>query len=250
MNKCINVVGAVLVREGKILAAQRGKGRALAGMWEFPGGKIEANEKPEQALQRELKEELHIDARIGEWIETTEHAYDFGTVVLRTYYATLTGGDPELTEHAKIRWCTPAELKKLEWAPAHIPAVDKVCTSSTVFAGTQIGRDNAYGFLDQALPSDKVFHPALIVNSGENTMLAAILLELRRSRRFQFSVAFITTGALALLKQELLNYKGEGDGGDGLLLCASGVGARRWCGEDSFLFKVAGSAENYCSVVR
>lgn len=79
-----------------------------------------------------------------------------------------------------------------------------------VFTRTQIGRDNAFGFLDQTLNSDKVFNPGLIVNSEDNTMLAAILHELRRSHRFQFSVAFITTSALALLKQDLLDYQGEG----------------------------------------
>lgn len=124
--KRINVVGAVLLREGKILAAQRGEDMALAGMWEFPGGKIEAGESPEQALRRELEEELHIEAEIGEWVGTTEHTYDFGIVVLTTYYATLTGGEPELTEHSEIRWCTQAELKELEWAPADIPAVEKI----------------------------------------------------------------------------------------------------------------------------
>lgn len=244
MSRYINVVGAVLLRGGKILAAQRGEGRALAGMWEFPGGKIEAGETPEQALQRELKEELRIDAIIDDFIETTKHSYDFGTVVLTTYYATITnGGDPELTEHAQIRWCTPAELKELEWAPADVPVVNKISaktlesqaykynvsqpsngrsledhapgttggdTSGITFSRTPIGRDIAFGFLDQTLASDKVFHPALIMNSDDNTMLAAIRHELRRSHSFQFFVAFIATSALAHLKQDLLDYKGEG----------------------------------------
>ncbi|RIX36090.1 (deoxy)nucleoside triphosphate pyrophosphohydrolase [Corynebacterium falsenii] len=124
--KRINVVGAVLLRDGTILAAQRGTDMSLSGLWEFPGGKIEKGETPEEALARELEEELHITAQIGDKIETTEHEYDFGIVILTTFYASLDSGEPELTEHAQVRWCTPEELETLEWAPADVPAVKKI----------------------------------------------------------------------------------------------------------------------------
>ena len=131
MKKQIKVVGAVIVDKGKILAAQRGENMALAGMWKFPGGKIEENETPQQALQRELQEELQCTAEVGEFVATTEHEYDFGIVVLTTYYCTLIAGQPTLTEHAAIRWLPGTQLEELEWAPADIPAVKKIVEDFT-----------------------------------------------------------------------------------------------------------------------
>lgn len=126
MKKRINVVGAVLTRGQTILAARRSSTMSLPGMWEFPGGKIELNESPEQALVRELEEELLCSAEIGEFIETTEHEYDFGIVILTTYYCSLTGDEPSLTEHSEIRWVEAVDLDQLDWAPADIPAVERV----------------------------------------------------------------------------------------------------------------------------
>ncbi|WP_104135468.1 (deoxy)nucleoside triphosphate pyrophosphohydrolase [Cryobacterium sp. Y62] len=126
MKKRINVVGAVLTRGQTILAARRSSTMSLPDMWEFPGGKIEANKSPEQALLCELEEELLCAAEIGARIETTEHEYDFGIVILTTYYCSLTGEEPRLTEHSEIRWVQAADLDQLDWAPADIPAVVQV----------------------------------------------------------------------------------------------------------------------------
>lgn len=126
MTKQIDVVGAVVVRDGTVLAAQRGPGRALAGMWEFPGGKVEVGETPQQSLTRELREELLCTVEIGDPVETTVHPYDFGTVTLRTFYATLVDGEPQLTEHSALRWLPVGELDTVPWAPADVPAVERV----------------------------------------------------------------------------------------------------------------------------
>lgn len=126
MKKRINVVGAVLTQGTKILAAQRGEGMSLAGMWEFPGGKIEDGETPQEALRRELEEELLCSAEIGEKVETTEYEYDFGIVILTTFFGTIVDKEPTLTEHSEVRWVEAAELGNLPWAPADIPAVDRV----------------------------------------------------------------------------------------------------------------------------
>ncbi|CAM8633481.1 MutT NTP pyrophosphohydrolases including oxidative damage repair enzymes [Burkholderiales bacterium] len=126
MKKRINVVGAVLIQGEMVLAALRSLGMSLPGMWEFPGGKIEPSESPKDALLRELKEELLCDAEIGEHVATTEHEYDFGIVILTTYYCSLTGEEPRLTEHSEIRWVHVSELDQLNWAPADVPAVEQV----------------------------------------------------------------------------------------------------------------------------
>lgn len=126
MKKQINVVGAVVVRDGTILSAQRSPYMSLPGMWEFPGGKVEAGETPQQALRREMEEELLCTVEIGEHVETTSHEYDFGIVTLTTFYATLIANEPRLTEHSEIRWIPPQQLKSVEWAPADVPAVDRI----------------------------------------------------------------------------------------------------------------------------
>ena len=125
MKKQINVVGAVIVRDGAILCAQRGPG-SLPGMWEFPGGKVEPGEAPQSALQREIDEELLCDVAVGAHVATTTHEYDFGVVTLTTYYCDLLSGEPVLTEHAEVRWLAPADLFSLEWAPADVPAVEQI----------------------------------------------------------------------------------------------------------------------------
>lgn len=122
----IVVVGAVLVRDGRILAARRSESMTLPGYWEFPGGKIEPGESPQEALQRELNEELLCMAEIGEHLETTTYEYDFGVVTLSTYLCTLLEGEPRITEHSELRWLTPDELNTVEWAPADIPAIRRL----------------------------------------------------------------------------------------------------------------------------
>lgn len=130
--KKIKVVGAILVEDGKILCAQRGEGKTLAYLWEFPGGKIETGEKPQEALIRELQEELLLDVEVqSEKFEETSYQYDFGLVNLTTFICFLKKGTPQLTEHIAVQWLEPAELNTVEWAPADIPAVEKLMRMGT-----------------------------------------------------------------------------------------------------------------------
>jgi 8-oxo-dGTP diphosphatase len=124
--KQIDVVGAVILQDGKVLCAQRGASGALPGLWEFPGGKIEPGETPRAALQREIVEELRCQVRVDGEVETTTHAYDFGVVTLTTFYCSLIDGAPELSEHQAVAWLSPADLTTLDWAPADVPAVEKI----------------------------------------------------------------------------------------------------------------------------
>lgn len=123
MKKQIRVVGAVIIRDGMILCAQRGSG-PLAGLWEFPGGKIEPSETPREALEREVDEELTCRVRVGDEVTTTAHEYEFGTVTLTTFECELVDGEPTLTEHLAVRWLAVQYLNDLEWAPADVPAVE------------------------------------------------------------------------------------------------------------------------------
>ncbi len=105
------------------MAAQRGGSGALAGFWEFPGGKVEAGESARDALEREIAEELDCIVQVGDEITTTTHAYDFAEITLTTFFCALVDGEPTLAEHTAVRWLLPAELDSLEWAPADVPAV-------------------------------------------------------------------------------------------------------------------------------
>lgn len=129
LKKRIEVVGAVVVRDGEVLCAKRGDAAKLAGLWEFPGGKIEVGETPEEALTREIFEELDCQIEVGKYINTAEHEYDFGVVVLSSYFCRLLEGEPKPNEHEELRWSRPEFLDELEWAPADLPAVAAVMAS-------------------------------------------------------------------------------------------------------------------------
>lgn len=126
MAKSVEVVGAVIVRDGLVLSAQRGAAGALAGMWEFPGGKVEHGESAREALAREIREELLCDVDVGEFITTTTHQYPFAEVTLHSFWCVLDAGEPTATEHADLQWLGVGELRTVDWAPADIPAVELV----------------------------------------------------------------------------------------------------------------------------
>jgi len=123
LKKQIEVVGAVIVKDGLILCAQRGSTAKLPGMWEFPGGKIEPGESATEALVREINEELSCTIEVDEFINKAEFEYDFGVVILSTYYCSLLSGEPILSEHQNMAWLRSDELLTLDWAPADLPAV-------------------------------------------------------------------------------------------------------------------------------
>jgi 8-oxo-dGTP diphosphatase len=122
----IDVTAAIIQREGMILAARRKQGSHMAGYWEFPGGKIEPGETPEECLQRELKEELSIESKIGPFFE--ESCYDYGTKQIRllSYFVDYISGTFTLNDHDEIRWLNVHQLLTLQWATADIPLVEKL----------------------------------------------------------------------------------------------------------------------------
>lgn len=115
----IPVVCAVIVKDGRILSTQRSTTMPLSGKWEFPGGKVNTNESEEQALKREIMEELRIDIVIEQRIGTT----DSGDISLTAFLCKIQQGDIRLTEHSAFKWCDQTELSSLDWAEADLPFV-------------------------------------------------------------------------------------------------------------------------------
>lgn len=129
MKKQVDVAAALILKDNKVFSARRKEGGHLSGYWEFPGGKLEEGESPEQCLARELKEELKINVRIGPYIG--ESVFDYGTTIVRliAYEVEHLAGTIELVDHDEMRWLSFNELNAVKWAPADIPFVDQLKNS-------------------------------------------------------------------------------------------------------------------------
>ncbi len=116
--KTIHVVAAIITdASGRIFATQRGYGE-WKDWWEFPGGKIEPGETPEEALRREIREELDIDITVGRLLATVEYDYPAFHLSMQCYLCTLPAGTPRLLEHEDARWLTREDLDSVRWLPA------------------------------------------------------------------------------------------------------------------------------------
>lgn len=114
--KQIEVVAAVIIHDGQVFATQRGYGE-WKDWWEFPGGKMEAGETPEEALRREIREELAADISVGRLLTTVEYDYPKFHLTMHCYRCTLCSG-LTLLEHEAARWLCPADLHAVKWLPA------------------------------------------------------------------------------------------------------------------------------------
>jgi len=124
MSKLTHVVAAVISKDGQFLCAQRSNTKYLAYKWEFPGGKVELGERLEEALIREIKEELDCSISIKNHLLTTEHNYDFGTVKIDAFLCELIDELPQCLEHNEVCWLDTDALDKLNWAEADLPIVN------------------------------------------------------------------------------------------------------------------------------
>ncbi len=122
----IPVVTALMRKNGKILLGLRPKGESLAGSWEFPGGKIDQGENPEQALKRELKEELDIDAEVASLRLVQTHSYGERGVLLLFYDVHFWKGEPKTVYHEDLKWADPDELERLQIPEANRNILSKL----------------------------------------------------------------------------------------------------------------------------
>lgn len=123
----IKVVAAILEKENKILIAKKREGKPLSGLWEFPGGKIEEGETPEESLIRELMEEMNIKVRVNEYVGESIYDYGDGKVIsLKGFTAEIIEGDIKLTDHDEYKWVTLEEICNYRIAPADIPLISNI----------------------------------------------------------------------------------------------------------------------------
>ena len=123
--KTVRVVAAVIRKDDKIFATQRGYGEFKDG-WEFPGGKIEEGETPEQALASEIKEELNTEIQVGEVIGTIEYDYPKFHLSMDCFWCEIMQGGLELKEHEAARWLSKEELYSVDWLPADVGVVERI----------------------------------------------------------------------------------------------------------------------------
>ena len=128
--KTIRVVAAIIRDRGRIFATQRGYGPYKDG-WEFPGGKIEPGETPEEALKREIREELDAEISVGEPAGRVEYDYPEFLLSMDCFFCTLRSGNLTLKEHEAARCLTPEELDSVSWLPADLSLIEKLKASPT-----------------------------------------------------------------------------------------------------------------------
>ena len=123
--KTIRVVAAVIRKGNRIFATQRGYGEFKDG-WEFPGGKIEPGETPQEALVREIREELETEIRVGDLIDTIEYDYPTFHLSMDCFWCEIVEGSLELKEHEAAKWLDRESLYTVDWLPADVGLVEKI----------------------------------------------------------------------------------------------------------------------------
>ena len=123
--KTIEVVAAIIIRDGKVFVTQRGYGQ-WQGWWEFPGGKIESGERPQEALVREIQEELDAEIEVGDLLETVEWDYPDFHLTMHCFLCSLLSDSFQLNEHEAAAWLTPEDLHSVRWLPADEGLVDRI----------------------------------------------------------------------------------------------------------------------------
>ena len=122
-----DVAAGLIMCEGLLLIAQRKHGKSLEYKWEFPGGKLEKGETLEECLKREMMEEMGLEIFIDKHFVDSSYDYDFGTIILHSFWATCKSKDiPLVLEHEQYKWINPKDLPKYDFAPADKPIIEAI----------------------------------------------------------------------------------------------------------------------------
>ena len=169
--KTIRVVAAVIRDKEKIFATARGYGE-FKGQWEFPGGKIEQGETPQQALKREIMEELNTEIEVGELIDTIEYDYPTFHLSMDCFWAKVSVGELELKEAEAAKWLTKDELDSVAWLPADITLIGKIKECMTYIV-KRIDEDLDFGCEERAEGAPVMAVVTLMNSSGEELIVKA-----------------------------------------------------------------------------
>ena len=165
--KSVEVVAAAIVRDGRVLATQRGYGE-FEGGWEFPGGKVESGETPEEALVREIREELDATVAVDRFLTLVEYDYPTFHLVMRVYVCHVAAGHLTLLEHHSARWADADDIDELAWLPADAPVVEELKARGLLAgagaapaadAGVDAGASATASASPAAAPADEVARP-------------------------------------------------------------------------------------------
>lgn len=187
----LNVTAAIIEKNGKVLAARRKAGLHLAGYWEFPGGKLEDGETPEECLHRELVEEFNIDSSIGMFVG--ESVFDYGSKVVRllAYQVKHLEGVFQLIDHDELRWLSMDELNEVKWAPADIPLVKqyKALTSTSSYY-----RVNATSYCEETVDYDLLdIYPQFLEHLPDNAHILDLGCGAGRDSKAFLNAGYIVT---------------------------------------------------------
>ncbi|NLD91643.1 MAG: (deoxy)nucleoside triphosphate pyrophosphohydrolase [Fibrobacter sp.] len=133
--RCIPVVCAIIELGDKVLAAKRGSGTTNAGLWEFPGGKVDRGELPDDALKREIREELGVEIGCGLRLQSVFYSYPWINIELIPFICTIINGEPIAHEHDALCYISSKELHSLTWAPADLPVIDEYIKTKSQIPG-------------------------------------------------------------------------------------------------------------------
>lgn len=121
-----DVTAAIIIKDNKVLIAQRAPDEKMAGKWEFPGGKIEPGETPQQCLRREIIEELEVEIEVNDFFGESIYRYEHGEIRLLAYFCQWVSGSFRLHVHSRIEWVGKNELDSFDFAPADVPLVERL----------------------------------------------------------------------------------------------------------------------------
>ena len=169
--KTIRVVAAVIRDKEKIFATARGYGE-FKGQWEFPGGKVEPGETPQQALKREIMEELNTEIEVGELIDTIEYDYPTFHLSMDCFWAKVSVGELELKEAEAAKWLTKVELDSVAWLPADITLIGKI-KECMIYTVKRIDEDLDFGCEERAEGAPVMAVVTLMNSSGGEVRVKA-----------------------------------------------------------------------------